>query len=502
MRGHILVSLTSLAMAVGGVSCAKQQSSSNAHLLPSYSASALKLSSDSHEPCRMCHTGMDEKPNVHGALKMENTCDNCHDSHASPEPKYLKNQAPGLCIDCHGDLSEGASVVHGPVKDARACLNCHDPHSADFPKLLVKNSNDLCISCHNKAISVPGAPGVPAKTIPNIAEKLGSAMTSVHPAALDSCKECHVPHAGAENLVAEKPQQLCIRCHSDIGDEMAAGNTKTHAVHGALFETGSCANCHDPHGSVEAKLLKSTAPDVCTQCHSDIPEPAPGEIVHGAILQKGGCTTCHKPHSADNPNLVVPNLVGACLSCHSAPINVPATSTSPARTLPNIKERLEMKSVHGPAQGGCENCHVPHTGRARLLMAEFSPKMQPVYSDPNAGVKNPFGLCFQCHDSAILKETITGAETNFRLDVQQSNGTVTRKNLHWRHVLTVSSTGKVTARSCRYCHDFHGAPQDHLLGPTALGTSQFGFTGATDGGTCTMACHAQRSYSRIAPKSR
>ena len=51
-----------------------------------------------------------------------------------------------------------------------------------------------------------------------------------------------------------------------------------------------------------------------------------------------------------------------------------------------------------------------------------------------------YGLCFECHEEALVTEERTTELTNFR------NGDL---NLHFRHV------NQEKGRTCRACHDVH-----------------------------------------------
>ncbi|WP_353805370.1 cytochrome c3 family protein, partial [Acinetobacter baumannii] len=77
------------------------------------------------------------------------------------------------------------------------------------------------------------------------------------------------PAADGKGLVAkQKPVALCGSCHDNVADDL-----KKAVVH-AAFQGGSCASCHDAHGSKNAALAKSVDGTMCLACHKQIAEKA------------------------------------------------------------------------------------------------------------------------------------------------------------------------------------------------------------------------------------
>jgi predicted CXXCH cytochrome family protein len=87
--------------------------------------------------------------------------------------------------------------------------------------------------------------------------------------------------------------ESCAPCHGE----------QTRPVvfeHPALRE--GCVICHNPHGSLNRKLLTQSDPNLCLRCHAQAPGPGAaggqtyiGNINHTSFLKMGTCWTagCH-----------------------------------------------------------------------------------------------------------------------------------------------------------------------------------------------------------------
>ena len=192
-------------------------------------------------------------------------CRQCHNPHASDQKGLLVGKDGALCFLCHDaekDLLKAAEV-HPPFADGD-CLTCHTSHAADRPGMLRKEARALCLECHS-----PGDAG----------------MKKAHPFGVGrlDCGSCHNPHASEqEKLIRDEP----------------------HAVF------GSCGRCHEPGGKLLAK-----ADDLCLRCHSEVRNELAAPDAHPALAE--GCLSCHSPHAADRPGLIRGGSDRvACLSCH------------------------------------------------------------------------------------------------------------------------------------------------------------------------------------------
>lgn len=247
------------------------------------------------------------------------------------------------CEACHDDLSKKFSsnphsrlaMMHGGK--GATCESCHGPgkaHSEDpsdptkifrFTTASAKQVDETCLGCH-------------VKSHPEF-------KSSAHAKANVSCTNCHSVHSFKEDAALLKASQptLCYGCHTDV--KPAFSQPFHHKVNEGLL---TCSDCHNPHGTSQAKMLKSTHEQnaVCTKCHTETAGPF---VFEHPVLKTEGCVSCHTPHGSPNPRLLnVAHVNTLCLQCHSG-LN---TGAFPA-----------AKSPSGPAHNqatqyvACTNCH-------------------------------------------------------------------------------------------------------------------------------------------------
>jgi predicted CXXCH cytochrome family protein len=136
------------------------------------------------------------------------------------------------------------------------------------------------------------------------------------------CESCHGPGSlhvasgGAPRTIINpgKSPETCFQCHLD---KQAQFNLPSH--HPVIEGKISCADCHDPHsGSVIANggegggTELESSNEVCTRCH--IAQAGPFVFEHEAMRE--GCTTCHNPHGSVNARLLIARNQTLCLRCH------------------------------------------------------------------------------------------------------------------------------------------------------------------------------------------
>jgi predicted CXXCH cytochrome family protein len=200
----------------------------------------------------------------------------------------------------------------------------------------------------------------------------------------------------------EPLQESCITCHGDL--------IKNNVVHPELATT--CDICHastgakHPEKNVKGFTLSEKLPVLCYNCHSDFQEHIDAyPSVHGALKDTVSCMNCHNPHSSAEKRLLINGTNDLCLRCHDK------TIVNDSMRIRNISQTLSRaKSIHQPVeQGGCVNCHNPHFSEKRALLIGNFPSEQYI----KASTDN-LELCFMCHDTDLLEKATTEAGTNFR----------------------------------------------------------------------------------------
>lgn len=345
---------------------------------------------------------------------------------------------------------------------------------------------------------------------------VGKALAASSPA----CTDCHTEQQTAKHVHSPAQEGMCTVCHSATSkhlEEGGPGGTTTDGtatacnqcheakdagknLHPAL-EMEGCVQCHNPHGSDHEKLLVLPKNRICFECHDPVPPEAAKGSQHSVVTNETGCVNCHDPHSSDQDSLLLSPQKTLCLGCHDQDIDVKKGKQT--KTVSNIKQRLEMPSVHEPATAadGCTTCHAPHGSKhKKLLVAAFPEKIYNRYEPGDGTAGNTYELCFNCHDQTMLNKAINAGDTRFRNDRLRA-GVVVRENLHWLHVVdAVGWDDKSRGRSCDICHDPHGATQPHLVKAWWTMRSYqpiLKYESRPDGGECLRSCHTPRSYQRV-----
>lgn len=257
------------------------------------------------------------------------TCQACHEDifnafQKSPHEIVGKDKKRGFvgnaCESCHGPGSKhaestDASLIVQPAKVA--------PAKADR----------ICLTCHQNQATHTGR------------------INSSHAKNQVSCVSCHFVHKdGGQNLVARKPaavNQQCSGCHLDVW----ASFQKPYR-HRLPENAMSCADCHDPHGSVLPRMVRATHGNepACAKCHGEKVGPFPFEH---APVRLEGCGACHQAHGSANPRMLTrPQVSQLCMECHS---NLPTPTPSMKSTLGTVPPAFH--DLRSPRFQNCTLCH-------------------------------------------------------------------------------------------------------------------------------------------------
>ncbi len=133
-----------------------------------------------------------------------------------------------------------------------------------------------------------------------------------------SCESCHGPASihvetgGALQTIVnpKRSPEACFDCHLDKRGEFRLAHS-----HPVIEGQVSCSDCHDPHQG-DAVMGRGTSlasqNDTCMQCHQA--QRGPFAFEHEAMRE--GCTTCHQPHGSVNDRMLEARNANLCLKCH------------------------------------------------------------------------------------------------------------------------------------------------------------------------------------------
>jgi predicted CXXCH cytochrome family protein len=449
--------------------------------------------------CLACHPQIELRVNMSNPHPpATEDCRTCHAPHTSEQPKLLLAPVIEVCTGCHDlkDLGATGNAVHTPVREGD-CTGCHDAHGAGQAKLLSGRAKPVTVA------------GIPILRSPNIGDTRAGLCYTCHetledkfrqgtthaPVAQGKCDACHASHGSDyAGFLKETPAKLCGSCHTP--DQALSAK---HS--GYDLTTANCIDCHNPHSSTRAKLLRANdhppfAEKSCDNCHTvgadgkpqisgeisgvcaachDMVETEKAKPVHHAPFEAGQCTDCHSPHSSDYKSLLrsdgndlclnchtdikdlqkmptkhKPFMSGKCLDCHAPHASqYEKLTTKPTETFclschTKLKDDMGKGVVHTPAKTGkCLSCHLPHAGpNPSLLVSERST------------------LCAKCHD--LKRPALSAAHHGF--DMSEVNC----QNCHAAHVGQKGSKGLLlpkthqpfVSRDCSQCHEMSG---EHAL---------------------------------------
>ncbi|MFC2163975.1 cytochrome c3 family protein [Acidobacteriota bacterium] len=392
-----------------------------------------------------CHAKFSKMKLLHGPVADD--CTTCHIQTGKHKFKFADNDQG--CLQCHDNQEEG-TVVHQAMGKEK-CQSCHDPHGGNDRSFIKTDRMDtLCFECHDSGMM---------------------SKKAIHgPMATGSCSMCHDPHSSDNpSLLKASSARICIRCHTD--KDYSGENMHMHTP----LQDG-CDGCHDSHSSDNTYQLVTEAGNLCEKCHDDLfKEATDAGSKHPIVLQDKKCDNCHDPHGSLFEHNLRRDQLSLCLGCHNK--SIIGTDGKDYNVYQIVTKN---PNKHGPvADGNCTGCHDPHGSNSyKILIKDYPQEFYTVFE------QKKYDLCFECHESTVVRDEKTTALTNFR-DGDQ--------NLHYLHV------NRTKGRTCRACHEIHAGDQpNHVREETPFGewSLPIGFSKTETGGNCIPGCHKAYSYDR------
>jgi DmsE family decaheme c-type cytochrome len=245
-----------------------------------------------NDVCGACHE------DVYSAFRdihhRESDCEDCH----GPGSQHVEagggltlsftaqpaDWATLQCLHCHQDNAEHSGFLgsaHG--RNSVSCVACHQVHPTPPNFGLLKGEQkDLCTSCHP-------------------ATRADFRKPFHHPVLEGAilCSDCHSSHTEDDRSLrplALGPEEGCLSCHSDKKGPFVFEHPPS--------KVNGCATCHEPHGSINPKMLRRTqVAQLCLECHSMTPgvatsQPPAFHDIRTARFRN--CTVCHREIHGSN----------------------------------------------------------------------------------------------------------------------------------------------------------------------------------------------------------
>ena len=225
-------------------------------------------------------------------------------------------------------------------EDDLGCQKCHSREKARESES-ESESRSYCSSCHG-----------------NVGYSKGDNFKMSD----KDCALCHTEDGDTNNekIIKQPPFEKCYSCHTDKIESF-----DQEYVHGPVAG-GSCAICHDPHGSGFENSLKNAEEILCFTCHEFTREFKNMSDQHKPFAE-GKCGRCHDPHATANRWVLVKSTETVCLECHDPESSGMEFHMHPFNIEPKrpLTQDLQL-SDNGKLE--CLSCHCPHATDSEHLL--------------------------------------------------------------------------------------------------------------------------------------
>ncbi|MBZ5671564.1 MAG: hypothetical protein LAO04_17785 [Acidobacteriia bacterium] len=337
-------------------------------------------------------------------------------------------------------------TVVGP-NNTLICMSCHKlgQNSSAYMLADTLTGSRLCQRCHPGHYA-QGTPHDLRQSAPHEENRLGQTVAQGGP-----CSACHLSHRYAREIIPSPldPDGYCITCHQAY--HVAAGHARTKMVH----PESHCLQCHNPHDAANGNFLREPGNDLCLRCHVQLgggvvagmhplgamDRPMPAELCVAGTPPTADsnvvkCVTCHSMHSAGYPSLLrmPPDSNQLCLACH--------------------RDQLTAKTPHG---------ELPGHGQSPILSAAQRAVVAKWGTPTGRDGELLCVSCHRVHggqpDASLLVERPRYEETCLACHPQMLDVVGSPHDLRTNHPLEQNSKGMtvLAAGSCSACHLGHGA---------------------------------------------
>lgn len=233
------------------------------HTAPACSAGGVSIASEIKDmDCTTCHSGHSSKdrgilgPYGHTAFLIKK-CTECHNPIKPGRKITTRAEGDALCYKCHKKDDPKTLYMENDVhvKNVKnSCNTCHDYH-ASGKRNLTKNEQRICISCHEKTEKRTASMEKALKTV------------KCAPVKNRRCFECHIPvHSERKLYYISDEITMCAKCHEaqhkithPIGEDVKDPRNG---------QPLTCLSCHSMHSAREKYMLTfDRARALCIQCH-------------------------------------------------------------------------------------------------------------------------------------------------------------------------------------------------------------------------------------------